>query len=290
VRSLASDSHALPPDTQSGGHAPTTCVATPGDSAQVEKAQSAIDEEDAQRLMKKMLSAKFDFDDFLKQYRAVNKMGALGNVMKMIPGLNAIDDKELQKVERKYDTYEKIIEVRHMRLQPTSTHAAALACCRQRSCMEWPRRPATLKCAAGGMGSGDEDIVWWPCMRATRHTCMQCMTEEERQKPDLLVRSAKRKRQLARDSGRTQAEVNDLLTTFTEMRVRMKSMSKMMAASGGMGAPRPACCACALLQRRALLAVHALLCMRPCFWASPCIELRTQTVQCVLCSAAWHGR
>jgi signal recognition particle GTPase len=73
-------------------------------------------------------------------------------------------------------------------------------------------------------------------MRAKPIACMQCMSEEERQKPDLLVKSAKRKRQLARDSGRTAAEVNDLLTTFTEMRVRMKTMSKMMAQSGGMGA------------------------------------------------------
>lgn len=65
---------------------------------------------------------------------------------------------------------------------------------------------------------------------------MQHMSEEEKQKPDLLVKSAKRKRQLARDSGRSQADVNDLLTTFTQMRVKMKTMSKMMAQSGGMGA------------------------------------------------------
>jgi Signal peptide binding domain len=72
-------------------------------------------------------------------------------------------------------------------------------------------------------------------MREKKFVCMQCMSQEEMQKPDLLVKSAKRKRQLARDSGRTQAEVNDLLTTFTQMRVQMKTMSKMMAQSGGMG-------------------------------------------------------
>lgn len=64
---------------------------------------------------------------------------------------------------------------------------------------------------------------------------MQCMSDEEKQKPDDLVKSAKRKRQLARDSGKSQADVNDLLTTFTQMRVQMKTMSKMMAQSGGMG-------------------------------------------------------
>ena len=79
---------------------------------QVEKAQDAIKEEDAARLMRRMLSAKFDFNDFLQQYRTINKMGAFGNVMKMIPGMNKIDDKDLEQVERKYDVYEKIITVR----------------------------------------------------------------------------------------------------------------------------------------------------------------------------------
>jgi signal recognition particle GTPase len=65
---------------------------------------------------------------------------------------------------------------------------------------------------------------------------MQCMTDEEKQNPDMLVKSAKRKRQLARDSGRSQADVNDMLTTFTQMRVQMKTISKLMAQSGGMGA------------------------------------------------------
>lgn len=63
-------------------------------------------------MMKRMLSSKFDFDDFLNQYKSVNKMGALGNVMKMIPGMNQMDDKALQDVERKYAMYETIIDVR----------------------------------------------------------------------------------------------------------------------------------------------------------------------------------
>ena len=78
---------------------------------QVEKAQDAITEEEATRMMKRMFSAKFDFNDFLKQYKSVNKMGSLGNVMKMIPGMNKMDDKDLQNVERKYAMYETIIEV-----------------------------------------------------------------------------------------------------------------------------------------------------------------------------------
>jgi signal recognition particle subunit SRP54 len=61
-------------------------------------------------MMKRMLSAKFDFEDFLKQYKSINKMGTLGSVMKMIPGMNKMDDKTLQNVERKYAMYETIIK------------------------------------------------------------------------------------------------------------------------------------------------------------------------------------
>jgi hypothetical protein len=63
-------------------------------------------------MLKRMLSAKFDFNDFLKQFKAINKMGPLNNVMKMIPGMNQFDDKQLEGVERKYAMFESIIQVR----------------------------------------------------------------------------------------------------------------------------------------------------------------------------------
>jgi signal recognition particle subunit SRP54 len=78
----------------------------------VEKAQEAIKEEDATAMMKKMLSAKFDFSDFLKQYQTVNRMGNVSSVMKMMPGMTGIDDKQLQEVEKKYAVFESIIQVR----------------------------------------------------------------------------------------------------------------------------------------------------------------------------------
>jgi signal recognition particle subunit SRP54 len=78
---------------------------------QVEKAQDAIKEEDATAMMKKMLSAKFDFSDFLKQYQAINKMGNVSSIMKLMPGMNSVDDKQLQEVEKKYAVYESIIKV-----------------------------------------------------------------------------------------------------------------------------------------------------------------------------------
>lgn len=70
----------------------------------VEKAQSAIDEEDAKSLEEKIRTQKFDLDDFLKQLQNIKKLGSLGSILKMIPGMGQIGDlapaeKEMKKVE-----------------------------------------------------------------------------------------------------------------------------------------------------------------------------------------------
>lgn len=44
-------------------------------------------QEDAEELQKKIMSAKFDFNDFLKQTRAVARMGSMSRVIGMIPGM-----------------------------------------------------------------------------------------------------------------------------------------------------------------------------------------------------------
>jgi signal recognition particle subunit SRP54 len=71
----------------------------------VEKAQETIDEIEAEKLEEKLRKNKFDFDDFLKQIKAIKKMGSLSSIIGMIPGVNQqmknaqIDDKALIKVE-----------------------------------------------------------------------------------------------------------------------------------------------------------------------------------------------
>lgn len=44
-------------------------------------------EEDAEDMQKKIMSAKFDFNDLLKQTRTVAKMGSVSRVLGMIPGM-----------------------------------------------------------------------------------------------------------------------------------------------------------------------------------------------------------
>ena len=56
----------------------------------VEKAEAAIKEGDAEAMTKRMLSAKFDFNDFLKQYKMVSGMGSMSSIMKMLPGGRSI--------------------------------------------------------------------------------------------------------------------------------------------------------------------------------------------------------
>lgn len=52
----------------------------------IERAQTAIDEEQAAKLAKKMKDASFDLNDFLEQYEQMGKMGDINSLVDMIPG------------------------------------------------------------------------------------------------------------------------------------------------------------------------------------------------------------
>ena len=66
----------------------------------VEKAQESIDQNEAERLAKRMDKAEFNLDDFLKQMQQVKKMGSLGSIASMMPGMSnvTIGDKEEKKM------------------------------------------------------------------------------------------------------------------------------------------------------------------------------------------------
>jgi signal recognition particle subunit SRP54 len=126
----------------------------------VEKAAEAVDEEEAERLERKLRSAKFDFNDFLAQFKMMRKLGPLENILGMLPGMSnvpglSVDDRQLRRIE---------------------------------------------------------GIVL-------------SMTHQERTRPDIL--NARRRQRIARGSGRTVTEVNDLLQRFNQMRKLMKNAGKM---------------------------------------------------------------
>ena len=62
----------------------------------VEKAQEHFDEEESAKMAEKMLKAEFDFEDFLSQMRQMKKLGSMGSIAKMLPGMGNVQvgDKE----------------------------------------------------------------------------------------------------------------------------------------------------------------------------------------------------
>jgi len=73
----------------------------------IERAEAAIDHEDAARLEEKIRSNEFTLDDFRDQLKTIRKMGPLEQIMGMIPGMgnlkalaeNKPDEKQMARVE-----------------------------------------------------------------------------------------------------------------------------------------------------------------------------------------------
>ena len=71
----------------------------------IDKAQADFDETKAKELEKKLKKAEFDFNDFLEQMQQVKKMGGIGDLLSMIPGMNKqmkgleIDEKQVSSTE-----------------------------------------------------------------------------------------------------------------------------------------------------------------------------------------------
>ncbi len=59
----------------------------------IEKASAEIDEEDARKMSEKIKKAQFDFDDYLESMKQMKKMGGLGSIMGMLPGLGTMGGK-----------------------------------------------------------------------------------------------------------------------------------------------------------------------------------------------------
>ena len=55
----------------------------------IEKAQEAITEEDAKKMERKFRENSFTLDDFLVQFETMNKMGGIGSILSMLPGMGA---------------------------------------------------------------------------------------------------------------------------------------------------------------------------------------------------------
>jgi signal recognition particle subunit SRP54 len=143
----------------------------------IEKAQQQFDETQAAEAAEKMMTARFDLEDFLNQIQQIKKMGPLNDLMAMIPGM-----KDLAKQMPSDMTEKQMKRVEAM---------------------------------------------------------ISSMTRDERREPDLL--NASRKRRVAKGSGTTVQEINQLLTQFREAQKMMKQLAsnpRMRMMSGLMGGGR----------------------------------------------------
>ena len=76
----------------------------------VEKAQEAFDQQEAERLTKKVAKeGKFDLEDFLAMMRQIQKMGPLEGLLKMLPGVNGALLKQANVDPRRMKHIEAII-------------------------------------------------------------------------------------------------------------------------------------------------------------------------------------
>lgn len=128
----------------------------------VEKAQKEVSINDVLEMQKKFQEASFDFNDFLKQMKLISRMGSIGGLVKMLPGVKKIDNLTLQKGEDQLKRIQSMI---------------------------------------------------------------YSMTSEERNNPLLLLKSSKRRRRVAFGSGRSESEVDKMISDFEKMKNMMQSIS-----------------------------------------------------------------
>ena len=87
----------------------------------IEKAQDLVDEKKAVELEKKLRKNQFTLEDFRDQMRQIRKMGSLGDIMKMIPGMGKLkqmknidmDEKELVRIEAIINSMTPLERQRH---------------------------------------------------------------------------------------------------------------------------------------------------------------------------------
>ena len=131
----------------------------------IEKATESLDEEKSRQMVQKMKKNQFDFEDYLESMNQMKKMGGIGALLGMMPGMGGSQMKQLEDAvdEKKMAQMEAII---------------------------------------------------------------LSMTVKERQNPDLLNPS--RKRRIAKGAGVDISEVNRLIKQFEQSKKMMKQMPGMM--------------------------------------------------------------
>ncbi|MBQ1396256.1 MAG: signal recognition particle protein [Eubacterium sp.] len=77
----------------------------------IERAEAAYDDEQAERMEKRLRKNQFTLEDFLEQMGQIKHMGGLGKIVEMLPGMGGgkISDDDLDKSEKEFRQMEAII-------------------------------------------------------------------------------------------------------------------------------------------------------------------------------------
>ncbi|OIP36323.1 signal recognition particle protein [Candidatus Desantisbacteria bacterium CG2_30_40_21] len=126
----------------------------------IEKAEESVNSEEAKSLQQRMLSQKFNLEDFLSQLKQIKKLGPLDQLMGMVPGFNKM---------------------------------------------------------SGGMKVNEKQL-------GRTEAIINSMTRLERKKPDIL--NGSRRKRIAKGSGTTVEEVNQLLKQFEQLKNMFGSLTK----------------------------------------------------------------
>ena len=76
----------------------------------IERAEASFDEEQAERLERKLRDASFDLEDFLEQFQQVRQIGPMSQIFDMIPGMGRFaQDVSAEDTDRQFKRMEAII-------------------------------------------------------------------------------------------------------------------------------------------------------------------------------------
>ena len=75
----------------------------------IDKVQQNIDEKEAKKDVNKIMKGEFTLDDMLKQMKQVQKLGSLGGLMKLIPGMPKVSEEQLDAAQKEMKNFEVII-------------------------------------------------------------------------------------------------------------------------------------------------------------------------------------
>ena len=77
--------------------------------ALIEKAQASVDEKRSKSVMQRMMTGRFDLEDMLYQLESANKMGPLGAIAKLMPGMPKLSEADQERAEQRLKKNKAVI-------------------------------------------------------------------------------------------------------------------------------------------------------------------------------------